>query len=38
VFGFDHETVAEPPAAPTDTDDTASGTPAGTTDADNTDA
>ena len=37
-FGTDHETVAEPPAAPTETDDTASGKPAGTTAADNTDA
>jgi len=37
-FGTDHETVAEPPAAPTDTDETASGKPAGTTAADNTDA
>ena len=38
LFGVDHETVAEPPAAPTDTDDTASGTPAGTTATDNADA
>jgi hypothetical protein len=35
-FGTDHETVAEPPAAPTETDETASGKPAGTTAADNT--
>ena len=38
MFGTDHETVAEPTAAPTETDDTASGTPAGTTPTDNTDA
>jgi hypothetical protein len=37
LFGTDQETVAEPPAAPTDTDDTASGKPAGTTAADNAD-
>jgi len=36
-FGTDHETVAEPPAAPTETDETASGKPAGTTAADNAD-
>ncbi len=35
-FGTDHETVAEPPAAPTATEDTASATPAGTTASDNT--
>jgi hypothetical protein len=37
LFGTDHETVADPPAAPTDTDDTASATPAGTTLFDNAD-
>jgi hypothetical protein len=38
LFGTDQDTVAEPPAAPTDTDDTASGKPAGTTAADSAEA
>ena len=38
LFGTDQDTVAEPPAAPTDTDDTASGKPAGTTATERTDA
>jgi hypothetical protein len=38
LFGADHDTDASSPAAPTDTNDTASGKPTGTTPADNADA
>lgn len=38
LFGADQNTVADPPAALTDTEETASGRPAGTTAADNTEA
>jgi hypothetical protein len=38
LFGANHDTDASSPAAPTDTNDTASGKPTGTTEADNTDA
>jgi len=37
LFGTDHDTVASSPAAPTDTDDTASATPTGTAATDNPD-